>query len=154
MSDEKVIYVSLIPVVDIDTGEVKEINRESILIIGSDRRGLVFQTEDGRKYRQPRNQEEIEEAWFHRGFRSTDSTNVCNFVKAQVYDEWRGRLYFDPKPNELSLYGDVAAAHTQAVMEISIARGLRVIPANTKSKYHKIKEQLTRVGSGSVLKGN
>ncbi|MCP1306454.1 MULTISPECIES: hypothetical protein [Paenibacillus] len=138
-----VMRVHLVPLVDLETGQIVEIDRDDITKITSDKYGIVFTShESGKRYRFPRNQDEIEEAWFQYGFRSTDSTNVVNVNRAKVYDEARGLLYFGD--SEESDFAYVAAVHNDHVIALSIQRGIKVIPSGIRSRYNKVKERLTR----------
>lgn len=132
--DVKVVYVHLLPVVDVETGEVVEIDRNEICKTSSDKRGILLRSiKTGKQYRFVRTQDELEEAWFPYGFRSFDSTNVVCMEHAKVYDEFRGRIYFEDNPTDKSFYGSVANVHKDHLKELIPEYGIKPIEEVTKA---------------------
>ncbi|MCM3272602.1 hypothetical protein [Paenibacillus elgii] len=130
---EGVHIVRLIPVVDLETGEALEIDQETIYKTVTERNGIVLKCTNGKSYRFPRNQDELEDAWFHTGFRRLDSTNVVNMNHARVYDEKSGKIYFEDQPTKNSDFGNVAAIHSDYVIfEVSKEFGVKIIPARSE----------------------
>jgi hypothetical protein len=121
MSERMVVYVPVVPVVDLETEKALNIPRDQIAKITTERIAkrdtLVFTTLDGKRYRRAETQDEYEEAWYDGGFRRTDITNVVNLSRGKVLDEAHGVLYFGHKLDANAVRGFIARPNMDHVRE-------------------------------------